>query len=232
MIELHRFKMLNSKCRSTPCPNVKHGDEWGEPSKCESGDSCQYCHSRTEQQFHPEVRRSTMACCSRTREMKTVGVFQFARHQNSHDKELFITCFFFKIYKSTKCNDMRQTGYCPRGPFCAFAHVESKWRFISTFQRWEKKENREFTRTVCFCFVLFVLSFRNSFFRGDDELAADGDTDQLTVSAGPTTILGVSSQWVEQWGQLHHQRNKLQWTSRQCEFSVLVLLPFSRPFSP
>ncbi|KAJ8364142.1 hypothetical protein SKAU_G00129730 [Synaphobranchus kaupii] len=70
------------KYRSTPCPNVKHGDEWGEPSKCESGDACQYCHSRTEQQFHPE------------------------------------------IYKSTKCNDMRQTGYCPRGPFCAFAHVE------------------------------------------------------------------------------------------------------------
>ncbi|KAL6102591.1 unkl [Pungitius sinensis] len=70
------------KYRSTPCPNVKHGDEWGEPSKCESGDCCQYCHSRTEQQFHPE------------------------------------------IYKSTKCNDMRQTGYCPRGPFCAFAHVE------------------------------------------------------------------------------------------------------------
>ncbi|XP_064414761.1 putative E3 ubiquitin-protein ligase UNKL isoform X2 [Latimeria chalumnae] len=70
------------KYRSTPCPSVKHGDEWGEPSKCENGDSCQYCHSRTEQQFHPE------------------------------------------IYKSTKCNDMRQTGYCPRGPFCAFAHVE------------------------------------------------------------------------------------------------------------
>ncbi|KAM4716919.1 putative E3 ubiquitin-protein ligase UNKL isoform 2-T2 [Anableps anableps] len=70
------------KYRSTPCPNVKHGDEWGEPSKCDSGDSCQYCHSRTEQQFHPE------------------------------------------IYKSTKCNDKRQTGYCPRGPFCAFAHVE------------------------------------------------------------------------------------------------------------
>uniref|UniRef100_A0A8D0CP51 Unk like zinc finger n=1 Tax=Sander lucioperca TaxID=283035 RepID=A0A8D0CP51_SANLU len=75
------------KYRSTPCPNVKHGDEWGEPSKCDSGDSCQYCHSRTEQQFHPE------------------------------------------IYKSTKCNDMRQTGYCPRGPFCAFAHVESKSKF-------------------------------------------------------------------------------------------------------
>ncbi|XP_046756799.1 putative E3 ubiquitin-protein ligase UNKL isoform X17 [Gallus gallus] len=72
------------KYRSTPCPSVKHADEWGEPSRCESGDSCQYCHSRTEQQFHPE------------------------------------------IYKSTKCNDMRQTGYCPRGPFCAFAHGEIK----------------------------------------------------------------------------------------------------------
>ncbi|MBZ3879687.1 RING finger protein unkempt-like protein [Sciurus carolinensis] len=69
--------------RSTPCPSVKHGDEWGEPSRCAGGDGCQYCHSRTEQQFHPE------------------------------------------IYKSTKCNDMRQTGYCPRGPFCAFAHIET-----------------------------------------------------------------------------------------------------------
>ncbi|XP_053084315.1 putative E3 ubiquitin-protein ligase UNKL isoform X4 [Pangasianodon hypophthalmus] len=76
------------KYRSTPCPSVKHGDEWGEPSKCESGDSCQYCHSRTEQQFHPE------------------------------------------IYKSTKCNDMKQTGYCPRGPFCAFAHVEKFAYFL------------------------------------------------------------------------------------------------------
>uniref|UniRef100_A0A673VIT6 Unk like zinc finger n=1 Tax=Suricata suricatta TaxID=37032 RepID=A0A673VIT6_SURSU len=70
--------------RSTPCPSVKHGDEWGEPARCDSGDSCQYCHSRAEQQFHPE------------------------------------------IYKSTQCNDMRQTGYCPRGPFCAFAHLQSE----------------------------------------------------------------------------------------------------------
>ncbi|XP_012554518.3 putative E3 ubiquitin-protein ligase UNKL isoform X2 [Hydra vulgaris] len=70
------------KYRSTPCPNVKHADEWGDPSTCENGDSCAYCHTRTEQQFHPE------------------------------------------IYKSTKCNDMQQTAQCPRGPFCAFAHIE------------------------------------------------------------------------------------------------------------
>ncbi|XP_039289799.1 putative E3 ubiquitin-protein ligase UNKL [Nilaparvata lugens] len=72
------------KYRSTPCPNVKHGDEWGEPGNCESGDMCGYCHTRTEQQFHPE------------------------------------------IYKSTKCNDVQQAGYCPRGVFCAFAHVDQE----------------------------------------------------------------------------------------------------------
>ncbi|RWS30453.1 E3 ubiquitin-protein ligase UNKL-like protein [Leptotrombidium deliense] len=72
------------KYRSTPCPNVKQGDEWGDPNNCDSGDTCSYCHTRTEQQFHPE------------------------------------------IYKSTKCNDMTQTSYCPRGPFCAFAHVDKE----------------------------------------------------------------------------------------------------------
>ncbi|XP_052766376.1 putative E3 ubiquitin-protein ligase UNKL isoform X1 [Mya arenaria] len=73
-----------AKYRSTPCPNVKHGDDWGDPTQCENGDNCGYCHTRTEQQFHPE------------------------------------------IYKSTKCNDMVQTNFCPRGPFCAFAHVEQE----------------------------------------------------------------------------------------------------------
>ncbi|KAH1025294.1 RING finger protein unkempt [Dendroctonus ponderosae] len=72
------------KYRSTPCPNVKHGEEWGEPGNCDAGDMCSYCHTRTEQQFHPE------------------------------------------IYKSTKCNDVQQSGYCPRGVFCAFAHVEQE----------------------------------------------------------------------------------------------------------
>src|SRR4051812_48884211 len=43
------------KYRSTPCPNVKHGDEWGEPTLCDDGDECHYCHTRTEQQFHPEI---------------------------------------------------------------------------------------------------------------------------------------------------------------------------------
>ncbi|XP_029175023.1 RING finger protein unkempt homolog isoform X7 [Nylanderia fulva] len=74
---------------STPCPNVKHGEEWGEPGNCEQGDACTYCHTRTEQQFHPE------------------------------------------IYKSTKCNDVQQAGYCPRGVFCAFAHVDRECTLIN-----------------------------------------------------------------------------------------------------
>ncbi|XP_067208205.1 RING finger protein unkempt isoform X8 [Linepithema humile] len=77
------------KYRSTPCPNVKHGEEWGEPGNCEQGDACTYCHTRTEQQFHPE------------------------------------------IYKSTKCNDVQQAGYCPRGVFCAFAHVDRECTLVN-----------------------------------------------------------------------------------------------------
>lgn len=41
--------------RSTPCPHVKQSDEWIDPTVCEANDSCKYCHTRTEQQFHPEV---------------------------------------------------------------------------------------------------------------------------------------------------------------------------------
>lgn len=49
----------NFNYRSTPCPSVKQGDEWGEPSNCENDEKCQYCHTRTEQQFHPEIYKST-----------------------------------------------------------------------------------------------------------------------------------------------------------------------------
>ncbi|CAF0936260.1 unnamed protein product [Adineta ricciae] len=79
------------KYKSTPCPHVKQSDEWIDPTVCESGDNCKYCHTRTEQQFHPE------------------------------------------IYKSTKCNDVSVTGYCPRGPFCAFAHIEQELKSYRDF---------------------------------------------------------------------------------------------------
>ena len=42
-------------CRSTPCCLVKADEEWGELSACEAGDKCGSSHTRTEQQFHPEV---------------------------------------------------------------------------------------------------------------------------------------------------------------------------------
>lgn len=54
-----RRSYLKIRYRSTPCPNVKSGDEWGDPAVCEAGDDCMYCHTRTEQQFHPEIYKST-----------------------------------------------------------------------------------------------------------------------------------------------------------------------------
>jgi hypothetical protein len=52
---LNLNNLKNDICRSTPCPHVKQSDEWIDPTVCEVGDSCKYCHTRTEQQFHPEV---------------------------------------------------------------------------------------------------------------------------------------------------------------------------------
>uniref|UniRef100_A0A8C6LRV6 Unk like zinc finger n=1 Tax=Nothobranchius furzeri TaxID=105023 RepID=A0A8C6LRV6_NOTFU len=144
------------KYRSTPCPNVKHGDEWGEPSKCDGGDSCQYCHSRTEQQFHPE------------------------------------------IYKSTKCNDKRQTGYCPRGPFCAFAHVEkcpvSEWNSGGNSSTSATSSNGQIG-SVRFCF-LNQQSTQNTVFSPVNPLASSftsSITSSLASSIGsdsssPTTL--------------------------------------------
>ncbi|CAN7990719.1 unnamed protein product, partial [Ixodes hexagonus] len=34
--------------------------------------------------------------------------------------------FHPEIYKSTMCNDLQRTNYCPRGPFCSFAHSENE----------------------------------------------------------------------------------------------------------
>ena len=55
----------NFSSRSTPCPHVKQSDEWIDPTVCEAGDNCKYCHTRTEQQFHPEVGLTTEKCVCR-----------------------------------------------------------------------------------------------------------------------------------------------------------------------
>ena len=46
--------------------------------------------------------------------------------------DMYCLLSLFQIYKSTKCNDMVQTGACPRGAFCAFAHVERKFLTLLT----------------------------------------------------------------------------------------------------
>ncbi|CAI2346585.1 unnamed protein product [Caenorhabditis sp. 36 PRJEB53466] len=70
--------------KSTPCPAARGYNEWLSPESCKAGDTCPYCHTRTEQQFHPDV------------------------------------------YKSSKCTDFLEHGFCPRAMFCAFAHHETE----------------------------------------------------------------------------------------------------------
>ena len=55
-----RLRVLCTSCdfRSTPCSLVKPDEEWGELSACEAGEHCGSSHTRTEQQFHPEVEIS------------------------------------------------------------------------------------------------------------------------------------------------------------------------------
>ncbi|UYV71818.1 UNK [Cordylochernes scorpioides] len=93
----------NNRDRRRSQKKIKYskGMSGGDPANCENGDNCPYCHTRTEQQFHPEVGVLLSAC-------------------------LFpaLSCVWRQIYKSTKCNDMQQNMYCPRGAFCAFAHVD------------------------------------------------------------------------------------------------------------
>lgn len=59
---------LEHKYRTTPCPNVRQGDDWLEASECGLGDDCPYCHTRSEQQFHPDIYKS-----SRCHDMATNG---------------------------------------------------------------------------------------------------------------------------------------------------------------
>ena len=125
------------KYRSTPCPNVKAGDEWGDPANCDAGDSCAYCHTRTEQQFHPE------------------------------------------IYKSTKCNDVLQTAYCPRGPFCAFAHGDKEMQTRHELMNEEIVELKN-----------FVPPLNN----GNSNNGNNGNNSGLHASSTATSITGSRSQ--------------------------------------
>ena len=63
--------------RHTPCATVKgggggksgagggDGGEWSEPSVCKEGDQCGFCHTRVEQQFHPDVSAVVFAADAR-----------------------------------------------------------------------------------------------------------------------------------------------------------------------
>jgi len=52
--------------RGVACPFVKVNEIWGEATDCDFGDSCSYCHTRVELQYHPDVRKITPNALYRT----------------------------------------------------------------------------------------------------------------------------------------------------------------------
>ncbi|KAI3384883.1 hypothetical protein SNEBB_008971 [Seison nebaliae] len=45
---------------STPCSKVRVNNVWSNPTICPKEDNCKYAHTRHEQQFHPDVYKSTL----------------------------------------------------------------------------------------------------------------------------------------------------------------------------
>ncbi|XP_044008883.1 putative E3 ubiquitin-protein ligase UNKL isoform X2 [Aphidius gifuensis] len=168
------------KYRSTPCPNVKHGEEWGEPGNCEQGDACTYCHTRTEQQFHPE------------------------------------------IYKSTKCNDVQQAGYCPRGVFCAFAHVDREFTILNLLPTEEMNLSRDISVPLdCGTNLADLLSNAlppdNNRSNEKDKLQNDScnGSGELSESASTSSQGSNSSHSKAPGAQLHNSSNNSGFNSSQ-----------------
>ncbi|XP_046622968.1 putative E3 ubiquitin-protein ligase UNKL isoform X4 [Neodiprion virginianus] len=174
------------KYRSTPCPNVKHGEEWGEPGNCEQGDACTYCHTRTEQQFHPE------------------------------------------IYKSTKCNDVQQAGYCPRGVFCAFAHVDRECNLINLLPTEEMSLARDMAVPLDGTNIADLIS---SVLTPDKKLhdkdkppsdSSNGSGGDVSESASTTSSIGSNSSHSKAPGaQLHNSSSAASAAAHQKLTSIL-----------
>ncbi|XP_076293222.1 RING finger protein unk isoform X12 [Lasioglossum baleicum] len=174
------------KYRSTPCPNVKHGEEWGEPGNCEQGDACTYCHTRTEQQFHPE------------------------------------------IYKSTKCNDVQQAGYCPRGVFCAFAHVDRECTLINLLPTEEMSLARDMAVPIdCGTNLADILSNalppdKRSHEKDKPLSDSSNGSGEVSESASTSSIGSNSSHSKAPGAQLHNSNsNTAVNTSNQQKLSIL-----------
>ncbi|XP_033178736.1 RING finger protein unkempt isoform X5 [Bombus impatiens] len=180
------------KYRSTPCPNVKHGEEWGEPGNCEQGDACTYCHTRTEQQFHPE------------------------------------------IYKSTKCNDVQQAGYCPRGVFCAFAHVDRECTLINLLPTEEMSLARDMAVPIdCGTNLADILSNalppdKRSHEKDKQLSDSSNGSGEVSESASTSSVGSNSSHSKAPGAQLHNSNsNSTVNTSNQQKLTSILYNPSS-----
>jgi len=82
--------MCSCNCRSTPCSLVKADEEWRELSACESGENCGSSHTRTEQQFHPEVLLSPLL-------LFINGIYIAHLHHTPHVQRILLACFVSNV---------------------------------------------------------------------------------------------------------------------------------------
>lgn len=110
------FVLLHYKTDSCPKP----------PRLCRQGYACPFFHNTRDKRRSPKIYKYKSTACP------TVKIGQEWKDPSQcKSKEECEFChtrteqqFHPDIYKSNRCNDMIQTGYCPRGAFCAFAHVQ------------------------------------------------------------------------------------------------------------
>lgn len=98
------------------------------PRLCRQGYACPFFHNNKDRRRSPKQYKYRSTPCPNVKLNDEWG-------DPSHCEQGDSCCychtrteqqFHPEIYKSTKCNDVQQTGYCPRGPFCAFAHDEKE----------------------------------------------------------------------------------------------------------
>lgn len=98
------------------------------PRFCRQGYACPQYHNGKDRRRSPKVFRYRSTPCPSTKQgdewvdpSKCEQGDQCPYCHSRTEQQ-----FHPEIFKSTKCKDIQDTGYCPRGAFCAFAHNEEE----------------------------------------------------------------------------------------------------------
>ena len=98
------------------------------PRFCRQGYACPQYHNGKDRRRSPKIFKYRSTPCPNTRQGD-----EWVDPSKCEQGDSCPYChsrteqqFHPEIFKSTKCKDIQDTGYCPRGAFCAFAHNEEE----------------------------------------------------------------------------------------------------------